>query len=292
MTLATYRGRFAPTPSGPLHFGSLTVALASWLDARSHQGEWWLRIDDIDPPREQPGAADQICRQLEQYGLHWDKKIYQSQRLNLYQQAVNQLLTQGDAFYCALSRTDLETTYQNHHPGQRVAVTPAPNTAIRLTVPNTPITVFDHFRPPLEVNLQQLGGAFVIQRRDGLFAYHLATAVDDVEMGMTEIVRGADLLECTAHQIHIMQCLGHQPPNYDHLALIVDHGQKLAKSLGSASIGDKSNPALLIKALKAIGLTPDTTLTNAPVADILCWGIEQWPNAKVPIKPVDIVTLQ
>lgn len=287
----TYRGRFAPTPSGPLHFGSLTVALASWLDARNHDGEWWLRIDDIDPPREQPGAADMICRQLEQFGLHWDRKVTQRPRHALYQQAIDQLLQQGDAFYCRLSRTDLEKHHHNQHPGSHVAVPPAPGTAIRLAVPDLPITLTDGFQPTRTVNLQQLGGAFVIRRRDGLFAYHLTTAVDEIDMGMTHIIRGADLLESTALQLHVMHCLGHTPPHYSHLPLVVDRGQKLAKSLGSASIGSKSSPALLLSALQAIGLPPDPALTNAPVADILCWGLHQWPRAQVPVEPVELRSL-
>lgn len=271
-----YKGRFAPTPSGPLHFGSLVTALASWLDAHYHQGEWYLRIDDIDPPREQPGAADTICYQLDNFGLHWHKKIYQSQRHSAYQAAIEKLLAHQTAFYCRLSRRQLAAR-QYGHPGKIAAVVDDKDCAIRVIVDNQTRTYRDRFQPDYQVNLQTLGGAFVICRRDGLFAYHLACAVDDTEFGITSVIRGADLLTSTAQQQHIMRLLGQLPPSYGHTPLITAANDKLATSCGYTAINIQQSSALLYDALRCLGLAPPCSLTNATVTDILAWGIAHWP---------------
>jgi glutamyl-Q tRNA(Asp) synthetase len=285
-----YRGRFAPTPSGPLHFGSLVTALASWLDARHSQGEWWLRIDDLDPPRQQPHATDTICRQLDSFGLHWDRKVLQSSRLAVYQAAVDQLLTSSHAFYCQLSRQQL-ADFPHGHPGPSVAVPAGPDTAIRLVVDDSALLLHDLFQPPTHVNLQDQGGAFVIRRRDGFFAYHLACAVDDANLGMTHVLRGADLLPCTPQQQQIMRCLGKTPPLYGHLPLITRGGEKLSKSSGSASLDDLPPATQLHQALRLLGLSPPAALTNASVTAILAWGVEHWSREHLPTQPVDINNL-
>lgn len=282
-----YRGRFAPTPSGPLHFGSLFVALASWLDARHHQGEWWLRIDDIDPPRQQAGAADIICRQLEAAGLEWDKKILQSQRSSHYLAAIEQLLDEGHAFHCRLSRKQLAAIPQGH-PGKSAAVAATRNSAVRLAVDDQELQLNDLYQPSYLINLQTIGGAFVIHRRDRYFAYHLACAVDDAQLGMTHIIRGADLLATTAQQQLVMQRLGYPTPLYGHLPLIMDGKDKLAKASGAASISDMPAPLLLCKALAALGMSPPASLTKAPVTAILDWGVAHWPQAELPQTPLDI----
>lgn len=283
----SYRGRFAPTPSGPLHFGSLVTALGSWLDAHQQQGEWWLRIDDIDPPRQQSGAADTICRQLDAFGLGWDKKILQSQRGAHYQAAVEQLLAQGDAFYCALSRQQL-ADFPQGHPGKTVAVPAAPDTAIRLAVDITTRRYHDLFQPDYSANLQELGGAFVIHRRDGLFAYHLACAVDDAQLGMTHVLRGADLLASTPQQCWLLHCLRQSAPCYGHLPLVLEDGEKLGKSAGSAQLDLAQRQTLLLRAMTALGLAPPADLAQAGVADILAWGVAHWCRDTLPTAAIDI----
>lgn len=258
MSSPRYRGRFAPTPSGPLHLGSLVMAAASWLDARHHQGEWWLRIDDIDPPREQPGAADRIQRQLDAFALHWDGPVhFQSQRHDAYEQAVQRLLRDGHAFYCRLSRTEL-ARYGQLHPGPAVAVPDPHDAAVRLAVASIPLCFDDRFQGRCCYHLDQQEGAFVIRRRDGLYAYQLACALDDAELGITDVVRGMDLLDSTARQLHVMHCLQLSPPRYGHLPVVLGaDGTKLSKSAGAAAIDHGQARATLQQALAHLGLTVD-----------------------------------
>jgi glutamyl-Q tRNA(Asp) synthetase len=273
---AVYRGRFAPTPSGPLHLGSLTTAVASWLDARQHGGHWLLRIDDLDPPREVPGAADTIRQQLEQCGLHWDGPvIYQSQRQMHYTDAVEQLLRQGDAFRCALSRKDL-AAYPGGHPGPSVAVTDNEDTAVRLAVPDEERQLVDACAGAWPYNLQRLGGAFVIRRRDGLFAYQLACAVDDAAFAITHVLRGDDLLPSTPQQCYVLERLGLQQPRYAHIPVIRDAaGEKLSKSAGSARI-DASDPAReMARALAGLALPHDP---QAPAEEQLARALSAWQS--------------
>ena len=256
-----YCGRFAPTPSGPLHLGSLVTAVGSWLDARHHGGRWELRIDDIDPPREQAGAADQIQRQLEAFGLHWDgRTLFQSRHEGRYAGAVSRLIDSGQAFHCRLSRSDLAALdYQ--HPGVRVAVVAGNDTAIRLTVDEGEVCFEDALCGRQCQNLEQAGGAFVIRRRDGLYAYQLACAVDDSDGHITHVLRGDDLLDSTFRQLHVMHCLGLTPPRYGHLPVLRDDaGDKLSKSAGSAAL-DQSNPGRdLQRALAHLGIpVPETS---------------------------------
>lgn len=268
-----YRGRFAPTPSGPLHFGSLVSALASWLDARAHAGEWLLRIDDLDPPREQYGAADHILHQLDACELQWDGAvIYQSQRHDRYQAAAEQLLQHKRAFYCPLSRSEL-SALGGKHPGASVAVSTATNNAIRLTVETTPTCFDDRFVGRHCDDLNEQGGAFVIVRRDGLYAYQLACAVDDADDGITDVVRGSDLLASTSRQICVLHALQRKMPRYGHLPLVTDgEGNKLAKSNSSAAIDAHNSQAALRQALIWLG-GPDV---DSPISDILTAGIDWW----------------
>ena len=258
MTTPRYRGRFAPTPSGPLHFGSLVMALASWLDARRHQGEWLLRMDDIDPPREQPGAADHILRQLDAFALHWDGPVhYQRQRHDAYEAAVQQLLTTGDAFYCQLSRRELDAM-GNLHPGKSVAARSPENAAVRLAVPTGPVCFDDRFQGRQCLDLGRHEGAFVIRRRDGLYAYQLACALDDAELAITDVVRGIDLLDSTPRQIHVLNCLGRSLPRYGHLPVVLGaDGQKLSKSAGAAAIEGDQAVTTLQRALLQLGIQVD-----------------------------------
>jgi len=272
-----YRGRFAPTPSGPLHLGSLVMALASWLDARYQQGEWLLRIDDLDPPREVPCAADTILRQLDAFALHWDGPVhYQSQRQHHYAAAVQQLLNSGDAFYCRLSRKELEAL-GNIHPGATLATPCADDAAVRLAVPSTPVCFDDRFQGRQCCRLDQQEGAFVIQRRDGFYAYQLACALDDADMAITDVVRGIDLLDSTPRQIHVLHCLKRTAPRYAHLPVVLDdNGKKLSKSCAAAEIKVDQVPSTLEKALRLLNLeiepsTPEQMLRQA---------LQQWTVAK------------
>ncbi len=282
----TYRGRFAPTPSGPLHFGSLTTALASWLDARYHHGEWWLRVDDIDPPRQKAEYITTICRQLETLGLVWDKRLLQHSRYEAYRAARDALLASGEAFYCDLSRRQLREM-NDCHPGISVACAPAEGLNVRLAVPDQPRIYGDLFLSPYTVNLQTEGGAFVVWRRNGMVAYQLACAVDDGELGITHVIRGRDLLASTPRQQQVMHTLGLTAPTYGHLPLMVDGADKLSKSTGSADLDMTRPAALLWQALHALGQRPPADLPQS-VSAILDWGVANWSPERLPQQPVDI----
>ncbi len=278
-----YIGRFAPTPSGPLHFGSLVTALASWLDARYHGGRWLLRIDDLDPPRQQPGAADTILFQLEAFGLHWDGEVhYQSRRYDAYHAAVQRLLDQGQAFYCSLSRQQL-AELGNIHPGPVLARPPGPDQAIRLSVPDAPRHFEDRVQGRVSGNLQEQGGAFVIRRRDGLFAYQLACALDDTDQGITDVVRGCDLLASTLRQRHVLECLQAMPPAYAHLPVVMAaDGGKMSKSAGASMLDSEHPGPGLFAALASVGLTPGAELRRAPVDEQLAWARRHWHPGLLP----------
>ncbi len=279
----TYRGRFAPTPSGPLPFGSLVAALASWLEARHAGGEWLVRVDDLDPPREVPGAADTILRQLETFGLHWDGPVrYQSQRHFAYQEAVDTLLDSGHAFHCRLTRKQLADLDHNH-PGISAAVPAAADTAIRLQVPDRELRYLDAIQGRISNNLHQDGGAFVIRRRDGLFGYQLACALDDADDGITHVLRGADLLDSTLRQRWLLECLGRPAPDYAHLPVITDgRDLKLSKSAGSEALDPARANLLLTAALRCIGLQPPSDLQGASPAELLAWGTAHYPDHQWP----------
>lgn len=279
----TYRGRFAPTPSGPLHFGSLVAALASWLEARHAGGEWLVRVDDLDPPREVPGAADTILRQLETFGLYWDGPVrYQSQRHSAYQHAVETLLNSGHAFHCRLTRKQLAALNHNH-PGISAAVSAADDTAIRLQVPDRALTYQDGIQGTISNNLHHDGGAFVIRRRDGLFGYQLACALDDADDGITHVLRGADLLDSTLRQRWLLECLGRPAPDYAHLPVVTDgRDLKLSKSAGSEALNPALTSQLLTAALRCMGLQPPSDLQGASPAALLAWGTAHYPNHQWP----------
>ncbi len=278
-----YRGRFAPTPSGPLHFGSLVAALASWLEARHADGEWLVRVDDLDPPREVPGAADNILRQLDAFGLHWDGPVrYQSQRRPAYQNAVEQLLDSGHAFHCRLTRKQLATLNHNH-PGISAAVSAADDTAIRLQVPDRALTYQDGIQGTISNNLHHDGGAFVIRRRDGLFGCQLACALDDADDGITHVLRGADLLDSTLRQRWLLECLGRPAPDYAHLPVVTDgRNLKLSKSRGSDALAADRASQLLSAALRCMGLQPPSDLQGANPATLLAGGTAHYPDHQRP----------
>lgn len=260
-----YRGRFAPSPTGALHFGSLVTAVASWLMARHAGGEWLVRMEDIDPPREVAGSARDILRTLDAFGLEADEQVlYQSRREAAYAAAFDRLRDAGQVFPCWCSRADLAPDGGMHRDGRCVASPdPARPPAWRLRAPDTVIRWIDDVRGPQEENLREVAGDFVIRRVEGLWAYQLACVVDDAAQGVTHVVRGADLLDSTARQIHLQRLLDLPSPGYLHLPLVRDaEGRKLSKSSAALPV-DPSDPLpALRRALDWLGVSvrvaPDT----------------------------------
>ncbi len=284
MTTLPYIGRFAPTPSGYLHFGSLVAALASWLDARAAGGRWLLRMEDLDPPREVAGAPAAILKTLERYGLQWDGEVvYQSQRHAAYQQVIDRLLAQGLAYACTCSRKQLEP-YQGIYPGTcRNAGHSTQDAAIRLRVPELRYRFEDRVQGTYAQHLGSESGDFVIRRRDGLYAYQLAVVLDDAWQGVTDIVRGADLLDSTPRHLYLQELLGLPQPRYLHVPLIIQpDGNKLGKSYRSPPLDADQAAPLLVRALRALGQRPEADLAHGSVDDVLRWGVEHWDSGAIP----------
>jgi len=240
----SYRGRFAPSPTGPLHFGSLVAALASWLCARHAGGDWLVRIEDTDTPREVPGAATGILDTLHAFGLLADgPPLFQSQRLAAYDVAFETLRASGAVFPCWCSRRVLEPTGGIHRDGRcATSRDDGGEPAWRLRVPDGDIHFHDALQGPQGQNLRRQVGDFVIRRADGIYAYHLACVVDDADQQITEVVRGHDLLDSTPRQIWLQRCLGLPTPGYRHLPLVLDtDGRKLSKSAQALPV-DAHNP--------------------------------------------------
>ncbi|HEY8230261.1 MAG TPA: tRNA glutamyl-Q(34) synthetase GluQRS [Rhodanobacteraceae bacterium] len=248
-----YRGRFAPSPTGELHFGSLAAALASWLRARNRHGQWLLRVDDIDPPREVAGSTQAILAALEQLGLIGDAPpLYQAQRGEAYAWALRRLQDEGHAFPCWCSRTDLEATGAVHRDGQCISARRDDREpAWRLRVPDVDITFDDGLQGSQHQNVRETVGDFVLRRADGLWSYQLACVVDDAFQGITEVLRGCDLLDSTPRQILLQRLLGVPTPAYLHLPLAIDvQGHKLSKSSDAPAIDLADPRAALASALR------------------------------------------
>lgn len=287
--MKNYIGRFAPSPTGPLHFGSLLTAVASYLDAKQNNGTWLVRMDDLDPPREIPGAADKILSTLDAYGLHWDNKvIYQSQRHEQYEAIVQSLLANKQAFYCTCSRKQL-TEHASRQKPQTPPTYPGtcreqhtpPNTpfSIRLVVTGAsqPICISDQLQGAFCQNLIEDVGDFIIKRKDRLYAYHLAAVVDDHWQNISHIVRGIDLLDSTPRQHYLQQLLGYNVPQYAHLPIVVnDKGQKLSKQTFAKPIEATQCNRTLWVAISTLGLKPPTALQHESAEAILKWGIAAW----------------
>jgi len=287
----SYIGRFAPSPSGPLHMGSLVAALASFLDARAHNGEWLLRMEDIDPPREQRGAADAILHCLEAHHLHWDGKVlYQSTRHEAYRDALQQLEQQHLSYRCTCSRQELqgEDIYNGHcralhHDANSVS-------AIRLDVEKSlrvlsldPVIAFnDLWQGTQQQNLLTEVGDFVIHRKDGLFAYQLAVVIDDIFQNITHVIRGADLLDSTARQILLFKLLGTTAPTFGHIPLVLnDQGQKLSKQNLAPALDDRKASENLYRALCFLKQSPPVELQGESPSGVLDWAIQHWQLASL-----------
>ncbi len=284
MFVNSYIGRFAPSPSGELHFGSLIAALGSYLQARSCQGVWLVRIEDIDPPREVAGAADTILRQLEHYELHWDGEVlWQSQRHQAYRDALQWLASQNLSYFCTCTRSQIQAgggfypgwCRDKNHSGEHAAI------RLRQTHPVT------HFRDKLRGVLYASDGMaredFIIHRRDGLFAYNLAVVVDDHFQGVTEIVRGADLIEPTVRQIALYRYFCWDEPGYIHLPLACNsHGDKLSKQNHAPALPQGDPRPVLVKALAFLNQPIPPGWQDLNTGELLAFAVKNWQLSRVP----------
>ena len=284
-----YRGRFAPTPSGPLHFGSLVAAVGSFLEARSRHGDWLVRIEDLDPPRERPGAAEDILATLDRFGLHWDGPVMrQSARTEAYEAALATLESAGHLRRCFCSRAQLAELPENrareqgeelYHPPECLPAhqDTGGRPALRFHAPDRDVEFVDRVQGPQIANVARTVGDYVLRRRDGLFAYQLAVVVDDAAQGITDVVRGADLLSSTARQIVLQQALALPHPTYMHLPIAVgDSGLKLSKSADAPDLSGASAAAQVVAALEFLRQTPPAGLQRAPLAEIWQWAVAHW----------------
>jgi glutamyl-Q tRNA(Asp) synthetase len=263
-----YTGRFAPSPTGPLHMGSLIAALASWLDARAAGGRWLVRIEDLDRPRVMPGAADAILSALAAFGLNWDGEVvYQSERQPLYRRALTRLA--AHTYWCGCSRREIADSSLGLavdgapiYPGTCRAGTRGERRALRLRTVAEPITFSDRVQGPQVQVLERDIGDFVLYRADGLFAYQLAVVVDDAEQGITDVVRGADLLDSTPRQLYLQRLLDLPTPRYLHVPVALDaNGEKLSKQTGAQPI--EPSTTTLRRALRFLGQPEATSLEEA-----------------------------
>lgn len=280
-----YVGRFAPSPTGPLHFGSLLAAVASYLQARVNRGLWLLRIEDIDPPREQAGADKQILDALQAYGFEWDGPVhYQSESTEKHQSFVDDLLDRGLAYPCKCSRRILLDAPQGPlgriYPGTCRDGCDSTDVTIRVRTDDTPVSFDDGLQGTISQRLESESGDFVIKRRDGLIAYHLAVVVDDHLEGISEVVRGIDLIDSTPRQIHLQRLLGFSTPAYLHIPVAINpDGQKLSKLTGAEGIQTKNPRPVLVAALIALQQELAPKLEQAPLPEIWAWAEEYWNPA-------------
>ncbi|WP_394708426.1 tRNA glutamyl-Q(34) synthetase GluQRS [uncultured Desulfuromusa sp.] len=286
-------GRFAPSPTGPLHFGTLLAALGSYLLAKASGGSWLLRIEDLDPPRVVAGAAEDIIRLMEQLGFEWDGVVlYQSQRYERYLQVLEQLRNQGRVFDCCCSRREILASAP--HAGEEAPVYPGTcrngirrdrvERSVRLRVSNESIVFQDGIFGTQQQNLEAEVGDFILHRADGLFAYQLAVVVDDIDTGVTQVVRGADLLSSTPRQIYLYNCLNAAVPEYFHLPLAIgDNGKKLSKRHGQiGSVTRENGVTMLWRALEFLGQSPPNGLLCLSAGELLRWGVENFHPDLIP----------
>ncbi|MEJ5073158.1 tRNA glutamyl-Q(34) synthetase GluQRS [Enterobacter ludwigii] len=284
MANSDYIGRFAPSPSGELHFGSLITALGSYLQARSQQGKWLVRIEDIDPPREVPGAAHTILRQLENYGLRWDGDVlWQSQRHDAYRERLAWMHEQGLSYYCTCTRARIQSVgglYDGHCRGLHLG---PHNAAVRLYQTRPVLAFNDRLRGTVVTNEPLAREDFIIHRRDGLFAYNLAVAVDDHFQGVTEIVRGADLIEPTVRQITLYQHFGWTVPDYIHLPLALNKdGNKLSKQNHAPALPANNIKPVLLEALRFLGQPVSAEWQDLSLDALLEQAVRNWSIHTIP----------
>lgn len=282
-----YVGRFAPSPTGPLHIGSLVAAVGSYLQAKKQQGKWLLRMEDLDPPREEPGAADKIFRSLEAHGLFWDDEvIFQSQRHDIYESIVYQLIEQDLAYHCYCTRKQLSEQARKDkfgliYPGtcrdRDAAKSNTGQYSTRVKTHDQLIAFTDARTGIYSQKLESELGDFIIKRSDGLFAYQIAVVVDDARQKITEVVRGEDLLDNTPRQIHLQQLLDYPTPEYLHLPLVRNkNGQKLSKQTHAAALDDHLASYNLVTAIQFLGIEIPLELHHARPNEIMSQAISLW----------------
>jgi glutamyl-Q tRNA(Asp) synthetase len=299
-----YIGRFAPSPTGPLHFGSLVAAVASYCDAKANRGKWLVRMEDLDKPREIKGAADEILRTLTTFGFEWDKKIvYQSQRADFYENGLQTLKNRSVVYPCTCSRKEIaDSAIASGIEGViypktclKYAFKPNAHAAIRAITLDQNIAFMDEIQGEISQNLACDVGDFILKRADGLFAYQLAVVVDDAAQGITHVVRGADLLNSTPRQIYLQQLLGFTTPHYAHVPVASNlAGEKLSKQTLAQPISTQPSAQLIFDALSFLGQNPPAEFKNdrfksATLDEIWRWAIANWYIANVP-KQRQIIT--
>jgi len=288
----SYVGRFAPSPSGPLHFGSLIAAVGSYLQAKANQGTWLVRIEDLDPPREVAGAAANILTTLDAFGLHWDREvIYQSQRGTAYREAIAQLRQQGLTYYCNCTRKQIQAQgafYQGQCKHKQLS---ADNAALRLTT-TSPVNYFiDELHGKIEIDKALAAEDFIIHRKDGLFAYNLAVVVDDIYQGITQVVRGADLIEPTGRQLYLFTQFSQPAPSYLHLPLVSNaDGSKLSKQNHAPGLDNRQAKTLLIEAFRFLALPVFNELQDLAIPQLLQWATEHWSVKNLPRQKSIVLT--
>jgi glutamyl-Q tRNA(Asp) synthetase len=273
-----YIGRFAPSPTGPLHFGSLCTALASFLQARSQQGLWLIRIDDLDTPRNIKGSADNILKTLDAFGLHWNNSVvYQSQYLDVYYEILDQLVRDKLIYPCTCSRKTLTAIYSGVCRDKQTQ----PNSpySLRIKTDNRIISFEDELQGFISHNLAEHGD-FILKRKDQIIAYQFAVVIDDDRQHINHVVRGFDLLESTPRQIYLQQILGLVTPNYMHVPVIIDEqGYKLSKQTRATAVDLKKPHAVIFELLDLLKQNPPSELQHAPSTELLGWAIEHWNPA-------------
>jgi glutamyl-Q tRNA(Asp) synthetase len=283
--MSSYRGRFAPSPTGPLHLGSLLTAVASFLDARAHAGTWLVRIEDIDPPREQPGASDEILATLRAHALRWDEEVlFQSTRITAHTTAIDQLLHDGHAFRCTCSRAELARARGLHAAHCPITgARPDRPAAVRVHDRDLPGAGTDLLLGTVSWPAPEPEGSFVVGRRDGLIAYHLAVVVDDAWQRISHVVRGRDLLDSTPYHLLLQRLLGLESPVYGHLPLVLGtDGQKLSKQNLAPAVRDDLAPHNLLSCLRALGQPEPPSGSHDDCAELLKWAAQHWDRTRVP----------
>lgn len=292
-TSEPYRGRFAPSPTGPLHFGSLVAAVGSYTDARAANGAWLVRMEDLDPPREAPGAADAILRALEAFGMRWDGEVlFQSTRLEAYRDALDRLAQAKRTFDCGCTRREIadsalraDGVREAVYPGTCRGGLPPGRTprSVRVRVDDSVIAFDDAVQGRTSQDMARECGDFVLRRADGYYAYQLAVVVDDLAQGITDVVRGADLLDSTARQIFLQRCFGAPTPRYCHLPVVTDaSGSKLSKQTFAAPVDPEHPAATLGRALAFLGHPPPADAVRDGVPALWAWALASWDRARIP----------
>jgi glutamyl-Q tRNA(Asp) synthetase len=286
-----YRGRFAPSPTGPLHFGSLIAAAGSFLEARTRCGDWLVRMEDLDPPRVAPGAANEILHTLRAFGMEWDGAVvYQSARNDAYHAALHRLRRKGPVYPCACSRREIADSAIAGaegpvYPGNCRSGLPAGRTArsLRINTRGAAIAFDDAVQGRIHYDLESEFGDFVLYRADDVYAYQLAVTADDAEQGITDIVRGADLLASTPRQIYLQKLLGLPQPRYAHLPVAVNAaGEKLSKQTFAAPLDARNPVPAVLAALTFLGQQPPRELARVTVKELWNWALQSWRLERVP----------